>query len=219
MRRPLHFLGALALLTAGVAGTSPAVNQDGWTPLFNGRAFTGWTFYLGDNRPDPAKTFSVKDAVIQCTGRPTGYMVTEKEYGDYVLRVQWRWPVANRAGNSGVCVHVNGPDALWPKCVEAQGAANEAGDFWLLPPTDFKEFKLTVAPERRDPRYPGVRHFLRIGETWEKVGDAKAQPARFRAVRKSFEKLLGEWNQFEITCRGDTVKVVVNGQLANEGTG
>ena len=28
----------------------------------------------------------------------------------------------------------------------------------------------------------------------------------------------GEWNQYEITCKGDTVKLVVNGQLENEGT-
>ena len=32
------------------------------------------------------------------------------------------------------------------------------------------------------------------------------------------EKKVGEWNQYEITCKGDTIKLVINGQLVNEGT-
>src|SRR5438876_3153565 len=35
---------------------------------------------------------------------------------------------------------------------------------------------------------------------------------------KDVEKPIGEWNQYEITCQGDTIKLVINGKLVNEGT-
>jgi hypothetical protein len=38
------------------------------------------------------------------------------------------------------------------------------------------------------------------------------------AVRKNFEKPKGEWNQYEITCQADTIKLVVNGTHVNTGT-
>jgi hypothetical protein len=32
------------------------------------------------------------------------------------------------------------------------------------------------------------------------------------------EKPRGEWNQYEITCKGNTIRLAINGQLVNEGT-
>jgi hypothetical protein len=40
----------------------------------------------------------------------------------------------------------------------------------------------------------------------------------YKRQGKKVEKPLGEWNQYEITCQGDTVKLVVNGEAVNEGT-
>src|SRR5262249_51022528 len=141
----------------------------------------------------PEDVWSVKDGVIHCKGRPFGYLLTEKEYGDYVLTVEWRWPA--RPGNSGVFVHVSGPDKIWPKGVEAQLQSGQAGDFWLV-----GDFKLTIDKERQDKRT--ARHYFRIGGHQKKV-----------------EKPIGEWNKYEITCKGDTIKLVVNGEVVNEGTG
>src|SRR5947208_1262903 len=41
---------------------------------------------------------------------------------------------------------------------------------------------------------------------------------RWEAVRRQVEKPVGEWNQYEITCQGDTIKSVINGQHVNTGT-
>jgi hypothetical protein len=120
-------------------------------------------------------------------------MITEKDYENYVLKLQWKWGTkAARGRNSGVFVHVSGSDKIWPKGVEAQLMADHAGDFWLV-----DNFQLKVDPMRRDPRV--ARHFFR---TKDKV-----------------EKPLGEWNQYEITCKGDMVTLVVNGENVNEGSG
>jgi len=169
--------------------------EESWIKLFNGKDLNGWTIFLNPKqKADPEKVWSVKDGVIICQGQPFGYLLTEKEYGDYVLKVQWRWGEkgpAKGARNSGVFVHVTGPDKIWPKAVEAQLMEGHAGDFWLV-----DNFKLIVDPKRQDPKV--ARHYLRM--------------------KDDVEKKIGEWNQYEITCKGDTIKLVINGELVNQGT-
>jgi hypothetical protein len=194
MQRLFVLAAALGTLAA-VGGTVPAEEKaEGWIKLFNGKDLTGWKKFVDPkSKADPETIWSVKDGVIICTGAVNGYLITEKEYGDYVLRVQWRWgDKVTRGRNSGVFVHVTGPDKIWPKAIEAQLMANHAGDFWLV-----DNFKLQVDPKRQDPKIP--RHYFRL--------------------KDNVEKPLGEWNQYEITCQGDTIKLVINGHLVNEGTG
>ncbi|MFO0809897.1 MAG: DUF1080 domain-containing protein [Gemmataceae bacterium] len=206
-RRPLLSLAALAALAVASAHADDA----GFKPLFNGKDLTGWTTYL-QGGADPAKTWTIKDGVIYCTGKPNGYLLTDKEYGDYILKVQWRFQ-PGKVGNSGVFVHVSGPDKIWPKGVEAQLQHLRAGDFWLV-----DGFKMSIPKERNDPY--GPRHYIRIGESWKKLDtkDAKGRD-KYELVSKNVEKPLGEWNQYEITCKGDNIKLVVNGEFVNEGTG
>jgi hypothetical protein len=177
-----------------VPGTGRAEDKKADTvKLFNGKNLEGWTTFLDPRQKGvkPEDVWSVKDGVIHCKGKPFGYLLTEKEYGDYMLTVEWRWP--EKPGNSGVFVHVSGPDKIWPKGVEAQLYAGHAGDFWLV-----GGFKLKVDKERQDKKTP--RHFVRMN------------------ADKPVEKKAGEWNKYEITCKGDTIKLVVNGEFVNEGT-
>jgi hypothetical protein len=95
--------------------------------LFNGKDFTGWKFVMRTN--EPANTWAVTDGVIHCTGQPYGYARTEKAYRDYRLTVEWRFvKIAPKADNSGIFLHINPPDKVWPACVEAQGQHNRQGD-------------------------------------------------------------------------------------------
>jgi hypothetical protein len=190
---------ALAMLAlAGVAALGPAQEKgDGWVQLFNGKDFTGWRKFVDPrSKADPDMVWTVRDGIIVCTGRPNGYLITDKEYGDFVLRVQWRWSQTGpaRGRNSGVFVWVTGPDKIWPKGVEAQLFSGSAGDIWLV-----DNFKLRVDRERQDPKT--ARHFYRLDKD-----------------NKEIEKPIGEWNQYEITCKGGTIKLVVNGRPENEGT-
>jgi 3-keto-disaccharide hydrolase len=100
--------------------------------LFNGKDFSGWTFCLATNAA-PAATFGVTNGVMHCTGQPFGYVRTEKSYRDYKLTVEWRFvKIAPRADNSGVFVHLQPPDKVWPKCIENQGQFRHQGDLILL---------------------------------------------------------------------------------------
>jgi hypothetical protein len=185
IRRIVSVAVLLAVAAVGRAGDKPI-------ELFNGKNLDGWKAFLDPRARDakPEDVWSVKEGVIVCKGRPAGYIITEKEYDNYVLRLKWRWP--GRAGNSGVLLHTTGPDKIWPKSAEAQLASGQAGDFWLI------DFKLDIDKARQDPRV--ARHYFRIGGREKKV-----------------EKPVGEWNEYEITCKGDTITLKINGELVNEG--
>jgi hypothetical protein len=190
MRCLLYLLLLGALLPAAAA-------DDDATSLFDGKSLNGWTFIVkadkDGKKADPKETWSVVDGYIRCIGKPNGCMVTEKEYGDYVLKVKWRFPADSKGGNSGVLLHVQ-DEKYWPTSVEAQLASGRAGDFWLIYPPDVK---LDVDLKRQDPKQ--ARHYFRF------------------ELPESPEKKFGEWNQYEITCKGGDVTLVVNGVKVNEG--
>jgi hypothetical protein len=176
-------LGALALMSWG--GSFAADETTERIQLFNGKDFQGWKLFLPDTSADPTLTWGVMDSVIHCTGNPAGYMRTTTPYENYTLYLEWRFPEG--AGNSGVLLHASEPDEVWPKSIEAQLQSEDAGDFWVIGGTSFKEH--TDVNNRR-------------------------------VVKKeaSNEKPLGEWNQYKIVCKGDKIKVFVNGTLQNIAT-
>ena len=88
-------------------------------------------------------------------------------------------------------VHASTPRALgiWPKSIEVQLFKGNAGDLWVIG-TD-----LDVPDEA-----------------------ARKEGRRHKNLTDGSEKPIGEWNRMEITCKGDTLRVKVNGDLVNEAT-
>jgi hypothetical protein len=105
--------------------------------LFNGKDLSNWVFKLRDPSVDASGVFMVHDGVIHITGNPFGYMRTKDSYSDYSLHVEWRYPL--EATNSGVFVHAQLPDTIWPKTVECQLQAGNAGDFVCMGGSDMNE--------------------------------------------------------------------------------
>jgi hypothetical protein len=190
--RTLLLLPALAVVVAGQAR-----EDDGFTPLFDGKSLDGWTFIVKPDkegkRADPKLTWSAADGILRCTGKPNGCMVTRNEYADYVLKVKWRWPADGKGGNSGVLLHVQ-DQKYWPTSIEAQMLSGRAGDLLLTNPPDAK---LEVEKARQDPKLE--RCFRRMER------------------KEPVEKPLGEWNEMEAICRGGDITLIVNGQKVNEG--
>ena len=120
---------------------SAAVSGD-TTTLFNGRDFAGWHMYLKDADVDPKSVWQVKDGAIWCSGVPTGCLRTTKQYSDYELTLEWRWP--ERPTNSGVLLRMGGEEKIWPLCVEAQLMHKRAGDMVGMG-YDFNESKTDKA--------------------------------------------------------------------------
>jgi len=162
--------------------------------LFNGKDLSGWKAFVDPKaKTDASNNWTVKDGVIVCDGAVNGYLATEKEFENYVLRLEWRWgqKVTRKNRYSSVFVHVTGPDKIWPKGADVTLGANAAGQFWLV-----DGYQLKIDSARRDPK--NERHYF--------------------AIEKDTDKPLGEWNLCEVTCAKDTIRVRINGKFVNEGT-
>ena len=176
----------------GLAGIAAA--QDVFVPgrqieLFNGKDFSGWTFCM-KNDADPAQTWSVTNGVIACTGRPTGYLRTTQSFSNYVLTVEWRFvKVSPKADNTGVLVHMQLPDKVWPKCVQNQGRSRHQGDLFVMAGVECKEH------EGMDANTPVPMH-----------GPPNEHP-------------VGEWDTNVTVCAGNTTLAFINGKFMNKITG
>jgi hypothetical protein len=146
MRTRTLILSFLILLTAsGMTQAQPKANKKAKGPktatvkLFNGKDLKNWEFHLRDASVNPATVFTVTDGVIKIKGEPFGYMRTKDAYSDYTLSLEWRWP--SEPTNSGVFIHAQLPDTIWPKCIECQLKAGSAGDFVCMNGADMNERK------------------------------------------------------------------------------
>lgn len=119
---------ALALLALGLgalASSAVAGGDKDFVVLFNGKDLSGWKTV-----PENAKeTFVVKEGAIYVSGKPAGYFYTEKPYKNYVLTYDWKFL---KDGNSGLLVHIQPPQKVWPKSVEVQGMQKDAGRIFAI---------------------------------------------------------------------------------------
>lgn len=117
-----------AVLAANCFADDIAITPTKRIDLFNGKDFTGWKFMVRGGAA-AQETWSVTNGVIHCAGQPYGYARTVTPYRDYKLTVEWRFvKIAPKADNTGIFVHINPPDMVWPACIEVQGAHGKLGD-------------------------------------------------------------------------------------------
>ena len=160
--------------------------------LFNGKNLDGWTIFVDESIISPEDFFYVNDGMIECVGVPMGYLRTVKEYSDYHLHIEWRYP--EEPTNSGVFLHTSGPDLIWPAHYQGQLKFENAGDFIVH----------------------GVGETATIdGKVYESSDTLKPVIPK---LNPSNEKPAGEWNSYDITCLGNTVELRVNGLLQNTAT-
>ena len=74
------------VLATGLALLSARAEDAGKTiDLFNGKDLSGWKTFLtpaDKGKTKPEEVWSVNNGMLICTGKPFGYVITEKEYGD-----------------------------------------------------------------------------------------------------------------------------------------
>ena len=99
--------------------------------LFNGENLEGWVCILDENSSVPTSdVYGIKEGNIRIAGNPFGYMRTSEKYSDYKLHAEWRW--VGEGTNSGLFLHVQDGDGLWPNAIECQLCNGKAGDFVML---------------------------------------------------------------------------------------
>ncbi len=173
------------------------------TSLFNGKDLDGWHVDVPsrDENPLAPATFVVRDGLLVSLGKPAGHLITDANFENYRLEVEYRF--AAQPGNCGVLVHASTPRALYkmfPKSIEVQMNHQHAGDFWCI----VEDIKVPNMVERRGPR--------------EKWGITEGKARRILNLTDDSEHPVGQWNSMVIECVDDTIAVWVNGDKVNHGT-
>ena len=197
----MHRLIAIALALPALSGCSQAPVP---LALFNGTDLTGWHADVpaADTLSDLPPSFFVRDGLLVSAGVPEGHLITDASYMNYRLHVEYRF--AGDPGNCGVLVHASTPRALYgmfPKSIEVQMASGNAGDFWCI----VEDIEVPDMESRRGPR-----------ETW---GITEGKSRRIVNLTDDSEHPVGEWNTMIVEAVDSSVRVWVNGDLVNDGSG
>ena len=201
MKKSITILSTVAAVAMIAFGPSLRAAES----LFNGKDLTGWKADVpkADKNPDIQPSFIVRDGKLVSLGNPRGHLVTEKSYENYKLTIEYRFP--GKPGNCGVLVHSSKLRALagmFPQSIEVQMQSGHAGDFWCI-----GENIEVPDMEKRRPKKEG-----------QKFGGGRKDARHIFNLTDDSEKKLGEWNTMVVECKGDEVKVWVNGTLVNHGT-
>jgi len=202
MTRTLLLTAAVVgLITTGLAAAPP--EGEGWKPLFNGKDLSGWVVPKGDNGH-----WKVVDGVIDYDARSEAKgnknLVTAEEFGDYTLHIEWRLKKTTglyamptilpdgsyKKDEKGKVIKVKRPNA--DSGIFLRGTGKSQVNIWCWP--------------------------CGSGELWGYRNDKK-QPPEVRAAcvpKTCADNPVGEWNTYEITVKGETVTVILNGKTVIE---
>src|SRR5262249_39175067 len=195
---------ALVALVAGIPLVAilslQARAASDFVPLFNGRDLAGWKIPAGDNGH-----WRVVDGVIDYDAESEAAgdksLWTERSFGDFVLKVDWRLkatpyvnpsvPIIRFDGThkkdaEGREIHIPVPDA--DSGIYVRGTSKAQVNIWCWP--------------------------IGSGEVYGYRTD-RSMPASVRAgvtPKRNADHDIGQWNTFEITMRSTRLTVVLNGE-------
>jgi hypothetical protein len=135
MRRLLPTLPLFVLLcstpTTPSADTQDKEPPAGFQALFNGKDLTGWKAYGGK-----MEVWGAEKGLLYVQGGGGGWLLTEKEYDDFELRLEYKIP---EKGNSGVALRAPLSGNVSYSGMEIQ----ILDDAWYLNPANYKGLKRT----------------------------------------------------------------------------
>jgi hypothetical protein len=158
--------------------------------------FPGWKCFSENKHVDVADIWQEVDGRLVCKGSSRGYLYTTADHTNFILQLQWRWPSKQSSGKGGVLLRMTGPHKIWPKSLEAQINAGDAGDFWGL-----DGFHLTgpasLSKTVTSPDFGVLTNVRKM---------------------RSMEKPAGQWNNYEIRAEQEIVTLRINGVIVNRAT-
>ncbi|MDD2328532.1 MAG: DUF1080 domain-containing protein [bacterium] len=162
------------------------------TQIFNGKDLSNWHFVVENDAVNGEEVYSVEKGIITVKGDPLGYMYTAEKYRNFTLELEYRW--AGEESNSGIFFLIEEPANPFPRGIECQLKAGQAGDLVLLGGSDLNEYQLPEGITER-PAFPVI---------------PKKKPSN--------EKPAGEWNSIRINVEEGTISISVNGLPQNSAT-
>ena len=185
----------VAVLACGLV-TARAEEAPRFQDLFNGKDLSGWVNV--NTAPD---TWTVRDGLLVCRGRPIGVLRTAKQYENFVLHVEWRHMEAG--GNSGIFAWSEGtvPEgSRLPKGLEVQ----------------MLELDWVNLYRQEDGTPPPIAyvHGELFGANGLEVTPDNPRGSRSRSLENRC-KGKGQWNNYDAVFVDGVVKLSVNGKFVN----
>jgi hypothetical protein len=195
MTRTFILIGLLVALAPAAGADS---KDDGFVPLFNGKDLTGWV----QVNCHPG-TFYVKDNEIITTGKPFGFLRTDRQYENFVAEFDWMHiPYQpGTVGNSGFFVWgdpVPAVGTVYTRGIEVQVLVNltyknKKGEITATSQGDlFSIWGATCVPDRPHP------------DGW-----ARCLPSEDHCKGE------GEWNHYRVEANDGRITLAVNGHVVS----
>lgn len=178
---------------------TPALHagDDGFTPLFNGKDLAGWVNV--NCHPD---TWSVKDGIIVTSGKPIGFLRTEKMYENFILELEWNHQprTDNKEGNSGLFIWADGIPT------PGQGYFTRAIEVQVLVNLEYRDKKTGAVTASSHGDIFSIHGATCVPDRPHPTGAQRCIPSENRA------KGFGEWNHYRVTAKDGVIKLAVNGK-------
>jgi hypothetical protein len=207
MSRGRHRLFGLAVVASWFVAGSWALAQTadnepppGFTALFNGKDFSGWKVPEGDGGHWKVEG-GVIDYDAQSEARRSKDLWTDREFGDFELHVDWRLKEAPFINKNVPYILPDGTHAKDIRGKEMKLSLPDADSGIFLRGSGNHQINIWCWP-------------IGSGEMYGVRTNPRTAPELRAAVtpRMQADKPVGQWNHFEITARGKTVRVVLNGK-------
>ncbi len=175
-----------------------------WEKIFNGRDFAGWIVPEGDGGH-----WRVVDGVIDYDARSQApgdkNLWTRQEYGDFVLRIDWRITATPWTHPGVPLIRPDGTHQLDENGEEIRMSMPVSDSGIYLRGSSKSQVNIWTWP-------------IGSGEVYGYRMDRSLPPAVRAGVtpRMMADNHIGEWNTFEITMAGDYLTVVLNGRIVIE---
>jgi hypothetical protein len=145
----------LVLTVLGLAGLPgvPHAQDEGFTPLFNGKDLTGWIYGRRADGTEyrTGKGYQVENGVLFTTKEDGGSLYTRREYSDFVLRFEFR--LTENANNGiGIRAPLQGEAAYTG--IEIQVLDDSGSEYRNLRPAQYHGSIYNMVPAKRGAQKP-----------------------------------------------------------------
>lgn len=181
----LSIFVALALVAVG-----RGEEEEGFVSLFDGKSLEGWKQHGGKAK------YRVENGEIIGTSvpnTPNSFLCTEKEYGDFILEVEFK---VDPELNSGIQIR--------SQVFDKETEIDVEGKTKKIPADRVHGYQVEIDPDVKRGRLwsGGIYDEGRRGRFLADLKDNEAARTAFKP---------GEWNKFRIECKGDSIKTFING--------
>lgn len=189
---------SIALVAILLLNYQANAQEENWVKLFDGESLKGWTLHSGSAK------YRVEDGCIvgqAVPNSPNSFLCTDQEYGDFILEFEVQ--LEDSELNSGVQFRSQIAGQELSFCFR-----NGEGIYQnhTIPADRVYGYQVEIAAQSAGGSGGVYDEARRAMMPW--------WPEKGSEESKVFQD--GKWNSFRVECRGDSIKIIVNGMVISD---